>query len=142
MALIGLGTEGLQNRQPVPDQSLLFYAGLLSMQARSGVALEQLVADYFNVPVESGTVCGAWYPIKVREQCRFEDNDSISTQLGFGVIVGDAVWDQQVRVRIKIGPLPVARYLDFLPSGRHIMLCARLLISMDAEMSSLKCNCF
>jgi type VI secretion system protein ImpH len=118
MALIGLGTEGLQNRQPVPDQSLLFYAGLLSMQARSGVALEQLVADYFNVPVKVEQFVGAWYPIKVREQCRFEDNDSISTQLGFGVIVGDAVWDQQVRVRIKIGPLPVARYLDFLPSGK------------------------
>ncbi len=118
MALIGLGTGGLQNRQPVPDRSLLFYAGLLSMQARSATALEQLIADYFRVPVQVDQFVGAWYPLKKKDQCCFDESNSLSTQLGFGVIVGDAVWDQQCRVRIKIGPLPVERYLDFLPSGK------------------------
>ena len=118
MALIGIGTEGLQNRQAVPDRSLLFYSGLLSMQARSAQALEQLVGDFFGVPVQVEQFVGAWYPLKTRDQCCFDESGSISAQLGLGVIVGDAVWDQQCRVRIKIGPLPVERYLDFLPCGK------------------------
>jgi type VI secretion system protein ImpH len=32
-------------------------------------------------------------------------------------VIGDEVWDIQSRVRIKLGPLPLDRYLDFLPSG-------------------------
>ena len=35
LALLGLGTPGLQDRQDVPDDSLLFYSGLLSLHARS-----------------------------------------------------------------------------------------------------------
>jgi type VI secretion system protein ImpH len=37
--------------------------------------------------------------------------------LGFGAVVGDEVWDQQSRVRIKLGPLTAARYREFLPTG-------------------------
>jgi len=33
LALLGLGTPGLQDRQDVPDDSLLFYSGLLSQHA-------------------------------------------------------------------------------------------------------------
>jgi len=32
-------------------------------------------------------------------------------------VLGDAVWDQQSRVRIRIGPLPRSRYDQFLPGG-------------------------
>ena len=37
--LIGLGTAGLQTRQAVPDDSLLFYSGLFALHARSATAL-------------------------------------------------------------------------------------------------------
>ena len=37
--LIGLGTEGLQNRQSVADDSLIYYAGLLAQQPRSAVCV-------------------------------------------------------------------------------------------------------
>ena len=32
-------------------------------------------------------------------------------------MVGDEVWDQTARVRIKIGPLSLAQYKEFLPTG-------------------------
>jgi predicted component of type VI protein secretion system len=35
MPFIGLGTEGLRNRTSVPDEALVFYTGLLSLQPRS-----------------------------------------------------------------------------------------------------------
>jgi len=37
--------------------------------------------------------------------------------LGLGAVVGDEVWDQQSIVRIRIGPLSLERYLEFLPTG-------------------------
>ena len=44
--LIGLGTEGLQNRQAVLDESLIYYAGLLAQWPRSASALRQVLTDY------------------------------------------------------------------------------------------------
>ena len=59
--LIGLGTRGLQDRQAVPDDSLLYYSGLLAQHPRSAVALEQILNDYFEVPVEVEQFAGGWY---------------------------------------------------------------------------------
>jgi len=53
------------------------------------------------------------------------ERDSMSTQIGAGAVVGDAVWDRQGRVRIRIGPIGMQRYTDFLPGGSaHAGLCA------------------
>jgi type VI secretion system protein ImpH len=53
LALLGLGTPGMQDRQDVSDDSLLFYSGLLSLHTRSATALRQLLSDYFDVPLVS-----------------------------------------------------------------------------------------
>ena len=42
----------------------------------------------------------------------------MSTQVGSGAVVGDAVWDRQGRVRVRIGPVSLEQYNDFLPGGR------------------------
>jgi type VI secretion system protein ImpH len=115
--LIGTGTPGLQERQAIPDEALLHYVGLLGLQSRSAAALEQILADYFDVPVAVEQFVGAWYRLDLATQCRVEDGDSEAEQLGMGVVVGDEVWNQQSRVRIKLGPMSLARYHEFLPEG-------------------------
>jgi type VI secretion system protein ImpH len=115
--LIGLGTAGLQDRQSVPDQALVFYGGLLAQQPRSATVLEQLLADYFGVDVEVEQFAGAWYRLDPNTQCCLGAGILGSEQLGAGAVVGDEVWDQQSVVRIRIGPLTLERYLDFLPTG-------------------------
>ena len=77
LALLGLGTPGLQDRQDVSDDSLLFYAGLLSLHARSATALRQVLADYFDVPVEIEQFVGAWYPLDRESQCSHERNSEL-----------------------------------------------------------------
>jgi len=114
---IGLGTAGLANRQKVADDSLVFYGGLLSQFPRSAAALEQLLEDHFGVPVEVEQFAGAWYPLDEATQCCFREGDSYSEQLGWGAVVGDEVWNQQSVVRVKIGPLTLEQYNDFLPEG-------------------------
>lgn len=115
--LIGLGTGGLQHRQAVPDEALLFYSGLLALHPRSAAALKNVLWDYFNVPVEIEQFVGAWYRLDEPTQCRFEKANSYSEQVGVGVIVGDEIWDQQSGVRIRLGPLSLTQYMDFLPIG-------------------------
>jgi len=115
--LIGLGTEGLQDRQAVLDQSLVHYCGLLSLQPRSAIALRQILNDYFEVPVEIEQFAGSWYPLRADAQCCLEDRNSVSQQLGEGAVVGDEIWSQQSRVRVRLGPLSLSQYLDFLPNG-------------------------
>jgi type VI secretion system protein ImpH len=115
--IIGLGTKGLQERQPMPDDSLLYYSGLLARHSRSETALRLLLGDYFQVPVKVEQFVGAWYRLEENEQCCLEEGTLGSRQLGLGAVVGDEVWEPQGRVRIVFGPLPLARYLDFLPTG-------------------------
>ncbi|MCC6343859.1 MAG: type VI secretion system baseplate subunit TssG [Bryobacterales bacterium] len=117
MDLIGLGTKGLQRRQDVRDDSLLFYSGLLSLLPRSALALEQILSDYFDVPIEVEQFVGAWYPLEPNSICRFQRGDSYAEQLGVGVVVGDEVWDPQSGIRVRVGPLTLRQYLDFLPNG-------------------------
>jgi type VI secretion system protein ImpH len=45
------------------------------------------------------------------------DESSDSEKLGAGVVVGDEIWNQESRVRIKLGPLTLSQYRDFLPNG-------------------------
>ena len=107
----------MQNRQDLDDDSLLYYAGLLSQQPRSATALRLLLSDYFEAPVEIEQFVGAWYHLDEDAQCCFEQGPADTRQLGVGAVVGDEIWEPQARVRIVLGPLPLSRYLDFLPTG-------------------------
>ncbi|MGD2152999.1 MAG: type VI secretion system baseplate subunit TssG [Gemmatimonadales bacterium] len=115
--LIGLGLSSYQNRMAVADEVLLFYSGLLAPERRSAIGLEQLLEDYFQVPVEVEQFVGGWYPLSTETQTSVGDETIGSTQLGLGAVVGDEIWDQQARVRIKIGPLTREQYDRFLPTG-------------------------
>ena len=117
LALIGLGTLGLSSRQEVVDEALIYYAGLLARHQRSALGLEQLLSDYFEVPVEIEQLVGAWYDLDSDSLCSLDGSESPSQELGKGAVVGDQTWDQHSRVRIKLGPLSLESYRDFLPSG-------------------------
>lgn len=117
LSLVGLGTEGLTDRQAIPDEALVYYSGLLVQRPRSGQALCQILGDYFDVPVEIEQFSGGWYRLDQDTQCWLTEDSSESDRLGSGAVVGDEVWNQQSRVRIAIGPLSLERYSDFLPDG-------------------------
>ncbi len=120
LAIVGLGTPGLENRQDVPDEALMYYAGLFSHQPRSASGLQNVIADYFDVPVEVEQFAGCWYKLDRASQTWLDESGSYTEELGFGTVVGDEVWDQQSVVRVRLGPLPLKRYLDFLPEGNAL----------------------
>jgi len=117
-AFLGLATGGLQNRQEVDDQALLYYTGLLSLHPRSAAALAQITGDYFHIPVRVDQFVGGWFRLPPDDQCML-GRESVSEQIGVAAIAGDAVWDQQSRVRLCLGPMALAKYRRFLPGGGY-----------------------
>jgi type VI secretion system protein ImpH len=134
-ALVGLGTPGLRQRRPVPDESFIYYSGLFGLAPKSAVGIESVISDYFDVPVELEPFVGTWRSLGSQDQCIFGESPE-ATVLGFGAVVGDEIWDQQSRVRLKIGPLSAGRYGDFLPNGsawRELRAITRAFCGNDQE---------
>lgn len=113
---VGVGLESYRDKLPFPDDALAFYAGLLALQPRGAAALELLLEDFFAVPAQVQQFVGGWYRLPEHDQCELGGEEPAS-MLGRGAVVGDEIWDQQARVRIRIGPLSRARYQEFLPDG-------------------------
>jgi type VI secretion system protein ImpH len=113
--MVGIGTVGLADRQEVPDRSLLFFAGILALQPRSAIAFEHFLQEYFGAPVEVQQFTGAWYDLPLDAQCELVDEEGAPRQLGLGAVAGDQIWDHSSKARIRIGPLSLDRYREFLP---------------------------
>lgn len=115
--LVGIGLDGDRQHGSIRADTLVFYAGLLGRQQRSAVALEQLLEDYFDVEATVQQFVGGLYPLQRRDRCALGEEEGASNRLGGGSVVGDAVWDQQAGVRIRLGPLSRQQFEDFLPTG-------------------------
>jgi type VI secretion system ImpH/TssG family protein len=117
-SIIGLGTDGLMGRMQVRDRSLLHYAGLLSQQPRSIIGLERLLADYFKIEVKGHQFVGAWYDLDEEQWTKIGEHEGQNNVLGAGaVVVGTRVWDQQAKIEIRLGPLTLKQFLNFIPIG-------------------------
>ncbi len=119
-AFLGLGTEGVRGRMEVEDRALLQYSGLLARRARTTVGLEVMLADYFGTGVRCTQFVGRWMVLDSEQRTaigRSGRNQELST-LGSGAVLGGRVWNQGAGVELAVGPLPLGRFLDFLPTGR------------------------
>jgi type VI secretion system protein ImpH len=124
--LIGVGLPADRARLPFPPQALIYRAGLLGLQPRGAAALQQLLEDFFDVPIAVQQFVGGWYPLVPAEQCALGEEEP-TNRLGEGALAGDEIWDQQARVRVRIGPLARERYDAFLPGGDSHQALAALL---------------
>ena len=111
---LGIGSAPAWTRQ-APGR-LVPVAGLLAPQQRSGIALERLLEATFDVPARVEQFVGSWAPLIRKDQCAVGE-EAPASRLGKGAVVGDEIWDQQARVRVRLGPLSRARFDDFLPGG-------------------------
>ncbi len=133
-SFVGLGMPALRNRlkvsywdadQPerpervlahVNDLTLLFYSGLLAQRPRSASALEALLEDYFQVAVHVRQFHGQWLQLDRTNQSSLAEGDC-NNVLGLNVIAGERVWDVLGRIRLRLGPLSLRQFTDFIPDG-------------------------
>ncbi|MEW5979688.1 MAG: type VI secretion system baseplate subunit TssG [Acidobacteriota bacterium] len=131
--LIGMGTGGLRGRMGLQDEGLLLYAGLMAQRPHSSTAIEQILSDYFEVPVSVQQFSGQWLDIDEESLTRLGNANS---ELGVNAIAGTRFWDRQSRFRLRLGALRFSEFKAFLPNGsgyhplKHV---TRLLAGMEFD---------
>jgi type VI secretion system protein ImpH len=118
-ALIGIGPEAARNRDGVLDNAKLARAGLYAPQSRSAEALQQILAEYFELPVEVVPFVGSWLDIPSHAWCRLGGVQEHAA-LGIGTTLGTMTWQCQSRFEISLGPLSIAEFGNFLPGARGL----------------------
>lgn len=119
LALGGLGFEALRERLnaapgAIDDESVAQFAGLLRQRPVSAEALQRAIGSYFGETVRIEQFVGHWYVVPAEQRSTLGGRNMT---LGGNALLGERVWQRNLRVRIHIGPLCHARYLDFLPRG-------------------------
>jgi type VI secretion system protein ImpH len=125
--LVGLGTNGLQNRlregdQGMPDQALGYYGGLTAQRPHGATALAAILRDYFGTEVEVEQCRGRWLVIAPSDRTRL---GLVHCALGNGAVLGHRVWDRQSSFRVRLGPLPKAQFDQLLPNGMAFLALVR-----------------
>lgn len=113
-AAIGLNTRGLRGRLPVPDLALLPWSGMLSRRPASSSELTDFVSVLFGVATEVVPFVPSWYVLDDEELTPL---GSSRARLGVDTFLGRSVLVAQVRFALRLGPLPIATYRQFLPDG-------------------------
>lgn len=113
-SLFGMGEAGLRQRDAVGDHAKLFFCGLLSRQVRNREGLVAILSGFFCLPVAVEEYTGHWMRLPDSERSRL---GQASAGLGSAAVLGRRVWDCQHKIRIRIGPLDLTQYQDFLPGG-------------------------
>jgi type VI secretion system protein ImpH len=110
--VLGLATAGLKERLALPDEALFSRAGLLAMAPLPVVALQGVIRSYFDVPVRIEQFLPAWYTLDAEERSRL---GAAFATLGSDLALGARVRLAEYRFRVRLGPLTLSQYEEFLP---------------------------
>jgi type VI secretion system protein ImpH len=117
LSLMGLGTRGLGRRTGLPEESLIFFSGLLTRPVPSAVAIEA-AAEYFSgVTVEVEQFIDRVISFGLEEQTQL---GSANAQLGVDAVIGSTAWESQTKFLVRLGPMGYAQFLHLLPSGKSL----------------------
>lgn len=129
LSLAGIGFESLRDRlhdSPgrVDDESIGYFAGLLQQRPVSAEVLKRVIGGYFRESVRIEQFVGRWY-VMPREQR--STLGGINARLGETSMLGERVWQRNLRIRIFIGPLGHAKYMALLPKGEFAAALGKIL---------------
>jgi len=108
----------------LPATSPLHQAGLLGARSRHPEGLGKVLRQYFRVPVRIEQHVPQWLALEGEDRSRLgfarnlgERSRFPAPRLGRSSTSGGRWLDRQFKFRLVVGPLALARYLDFLPGG-------------------------
>ncbi len=129
LSLSGFGFDALRERLraapgAIDDESIAYFSGLLRQKPVSAEALQQILSTYFRESVEIEQFVGHWYVVPAEQRSTLGGKNAM---LGSNTLIGERVWQRNLRLRVHIGPLRHATYLAFLPKGELAAALAKLL---------------
>ncbi len=138
LALAGYGTPHLRGRMAVPDDVVLFYAGLFAHRQRPPAALRSMLCDFLGMDVRVEPFSGRWVPVAATEQSRLPRAGEAPrfVSLGVDAVAGGRIWDVQGAFRVVVGPVDDAGMRALMPDGpvlRRLVDLVRAYAGLDLE---------
>ncbi|MCC6416940.1 MAG: type VI secretion system baseplate subunit TssG [Gemmataceae bacterium] len=127
--LAGVGTGGLRGRLAIDDEAFLYYAGHFAHYPRSAAALEGILQDYFELPIQIQQAQGQWLVLDDVDQSSLPTpahRNGRNCQMGVNAIVGERIWDVQGKFRVRVGPLTYDQFRRFMPDGDGLRALCQL----------------
>ncbi|HEX7646506.1 MAG TPA: type VI secretion system baseplate subunit TssG [Noviherbaspirillum sp.] len=120
----GLPSVRARLQQQMPESLLAHFAGLLSCKTIPVSAMAGLLRGCFGIAAEVEQFVGQWISLPASEQSRLGMTSSL---LGENACAGERVWDRQMKLRVRLGPLDEAQFADMLPGSPGARLLEQLL---------------
>lgn len=130
---VGLGSKGLRGRMRIEDEALLPYGGLINQKPHSQNAIENIVSDQFQVSAKVLQFFGQWLQLGKEDVTYLGKQNS---KLGESAIIGNRVWDQQSKFRVRLGPMRFKKFLAFLPNGsahQSLLSVLKFLVGLEFD---------
>lgn len=97
--------------QPVPDPVAAHYAAAFAHRPVSASMMENVLNDFFKVPIQVVPHVGRWHALEERLQTALGTQNCMLTA---GAVLGSSMWRRDLVVVIRLGPLNKRQYDDFL----------------------------
>ncbi len=142
LSLAGLGHPALRDRLTASDggglhdESVAHFAAIQQRRQLSGPQLRAWLSAHFGVPVELESFIGRWVRLPEEAHTRLGSRGGV---LGHSAVVGERLWQRDLRVRLRLGPLDRERFRHFLPGAPGARALQRLLtlacgVSLEFEV--------
>lgn len=108
----------------VSDEVPAYYAAMLRQRPASAKVIAAVLTEYFDAPFEVIQFVGKWDAPEQNSLCMAGKQNST---LGMGAMLGARCWERNSRVELRIGPLSMSQYEDFLPAASGCKALVKLL---------------
>ena len=117
----GAGMESFCNRDSIPDRAKTFYSGHLSSTTQHESGLQAILEDFFGIKTQIKSFVGHWLTLP-EDCCHYLDESESTGFLGQNTILGETVWDCQLKFRIVMGPMEKDEFERILPGGKSYQM--------------------
>lgn len=116
------GRQALRHKHRFPDEIVLYYAGAFSKWPRTAITLRNVVAEYFQFPVEVQEFQPQTIELAPQEQSRTASKaqpEGQNAALGQTVMIGSRICLYGARFRLRVGPLSRKDFDSLLPESER-----------------------
>ena len=141
----GLGSDQLihyvTTKLKLRPEFFIYYTGLLSRTVPTVFAVKEIIQRIIGsgIDVTINQFVDQLVPLSRQEQSQI---GSINSELGESIVCGDAVWENQSKFVIQLGPMSYDNYVRFLPEDseefsndiiKPIFAMVRYLVGIEYE---------
>lgn len=113
-ALFGAAPDEFRDRDALPDDTRRYLAGWFASRPPSAAGIAAILETVTGERVELAEFVGEWLPVGPDQHSALGLG---AVTLGQDTLIGDRQYSLQSRIRMRLGPMSLARYRALLPTG-------------------------